>query len=390
MAKAPRRSKISPSNDPSTNRYPQWHNIVAGAAAGAGARLLTAPLDLLKIRRQIATVSTEAVVNAAKPSLLQTAKQIIQNEGGVRGLFRGNIAATYLWVGYVVVQFSLYARTSDYLKNVPAPKVIPVAPPSVPSNTSIFQASSINFLKYPRNACKTLRKDIASRPTSVAFISGATAGVCATVATYPFDICRTAFAAQGVVKSTTTTAAVSSTISNVQKVTQQTPPVTTLSQFAKRMVSQHGYRGFYAGCYPAVVQIIPYMGINFALYDIFTRFSDRHNVVNAGVAGTIAGGVSKIIVYPLDTVKKRLQAQTFASLLPPPSLGTAVVQSQYRYHYKGMVDCILQTAKEEGIAGFYRGLVPTVMKNAAATGFTFAFFTLAKNMLEAVDDSRHC
>lgn len=31
----------------SSKKYPQWHNIAAGAIAGAGARFLTAPLDLL-------------------------------------------------------------------------------------------------------------------------------------------------------------------------------------------------------------------------------------------------------------------------------------------------------------------------------------------------------
>eukprot|EP00562_Extubocellulus_spinifer_P009368 CAMPEP_0178501678 /NCGR_PEP_ID=MMETSP0696-20121128/17086_1 /TAXON_ID=265572 /ORGANISM="Extubocellulus spinifer, Strain CCMP396" /LENGTH=175 /DNA_ID=CAMNT_0020130659 /DNA_START=183 /DNA_END=706 /DNA_ORIENTATION=+ len=34
-------------------KYPAWHSAVAGAAAGAGSRLLTAPLDLLRIRRQL-------------------------------------------------------------------------------------------------------------------------------------------------------------------------------------------------------------------------------------------------------------------------------------------------------------------------------------------------
>jgi len=86
-------------------------------------------------------------------------------------------------------------------------------------------------------------------------------------------------------------------------------------------------------------------------------------------------------------VKKRLQAQTFSSLLHSTP-GTAAVNLSNRYHYKGMVDCIIQTAKEESIFAFYRGMVPSVMKNAAATGLTFAFFTLSKNCLEAAHDSK--
>jgi hypothetical protein len=93
---------------------------------------------------------------------------------------------------------------------------------------------------------------------------------------------------------------------------------------------------------------------------------------------------SKIIS---DTVKKRLQAQTFASLLKPtPS--TVASNLPYQNQYKGMVDCIIKTARDESIIGFYRGMVPSVMKNAAATGITFAIFTLSKNALEVAHDAR--
>ncbi len=89
-----------------------------------------------------------------------------------------------------------------------------------------------------------------------------------------------------------------------------------------------------------------------------------------------------------DTVKKRLQAQTFASLIKPIPRGTTGSNLPYQHQYKGMIDCIIQTARDETIMGFYRGMVPSVMKNAAATGITFAIFTLSKNALEVAHDSR--
>lgn len=166
---------MEPSIDKShTNGYPKWHNIAAGALAGAGARFLTAPLDLLKIRRQISTIPSEST-----PSLITTAKNIVQQEGGIRGLFRGNLSGLYLWVAYAAIQLSLYARTSELL------------------TIGVSQANT-HALPEPLRA---LHDDIASRPAAVAFVSGAMAGVCATVATYPFDICRTAFAAQGLASS---------------------------------------------------------------------------------------------------------------------------------------------------------------------------------------------
>ena len=150
-------------------------------------------------------------------------------------------------------------------------------------------------------------------------------------------------------------------------------PPQSLLGFAKCMYQRQGIRGFYAGAGPASIQIIPYMGINFALYDYFTRTFDSTSVGGAGLAGTIAGGTSKFVVYPMDTIKKRLQAQ-------------ATIGLNHR-QYKNMADCAMTMLKEEGLASFYRGLAPTVLKSCSATGLTFALFTFTKNMLEATHDS---
>ena len=40
---------------------PIWHHALAGGVSGAGARILTAPLDLLKIRLQLNTKAAAAI-----------------------------------------------------------------------------------------------------------------------------------------------------------------------------------------------------------------------------------------------------------------------------------------------------------------------------------------
>lgn len=344
--------------------YPRWHNIVAGAAAGAGARLLTAPLDLLRIRRQLSSMPSTAAspvaaasssaTNGGKGSLLSSLSHIVRTEGGVKSLFRGNVAATYLWVTYAAVQFSIYARASDVLNGF-----APCPPRGCVEGTPRWATRAPAPLL-------TAFEAIASSPTGVAFAAGATAGAGATLCTYPFDITRTAFASRGLLSSAAAGAAAS-------------PPKTVL-EFAKKMYRTSGVRGFYSGCGPAVVQIIPYMGLNFAMYDYITRLSDKHPVGSSGVAGAISGGVSKCLVYPMDTVKKRLQAQGFVGIIAPASGADP-------NKYKNMVHCIQTMAREEGVSAFYRGLVPTVMKSMAATGLTFAFFTMSKNTLEGIHDT---
>ena len=78
----------------SSKTYPSWHNVVAGAAAGAGARFFTAPLDLIKIRRQLAK-PTEGFLTSFSPlAMFQSMRDVVRNEGGITSLFRGNLAAT--------------------------------------------------------------------------------------------------------------------------------------------------------------------------------------------------------------------------------------------------------------------------------------------------------
>lgn len=86
----------------SAKSYPSWHNVVAGAAAGAGARFFTAPLDLLKIRRQLvnpsfssaSSASASATTGFSPLGLFYSLRDIVRKEGGLPSLFRGNLAAT--------------------------------------------------------------------------------------------------------------------------------------------------------------------------------------------------------------------------------------------------------------------------------------------------------
>lgn len=366
--------------------YPAWHSAVAGGVAGFGSRMTTAPLDLIRIRRQLNATQYPS------ESVLASWRNIVRTEGGVTALYRGNMAAIYLWVGYATVQFSVYNHTRDFIK-----------------------------FYWKRQAAD-------ERPTTTAFVSGACAGLCATLVTYPFDVCRTAFVARGVPSATATTdtaATVASSLTpppvvretstrpmpfsslvepqilhpsvpssavlggGATRAPTTTPspaaptptPPKTFAEFARHLYRQQGLRGFYAGAFPAAVQIVPYMGLNFALYDFLTS-KNYSSVFLSAYAGSISGAVSKIFVYPIDTVKRRLQAQAFFG-------GNNNSMSTQLQQYNGMLDCIATIYREEGVASFYRGMVPSVLKTAIASSLAFAFFRWTKNSLEKVHDHRH-
>jgi Mitochondrial carrier protein len=421
-----RSHNASPADTPSVTlttvpnvQYPAWHAAVAGGLAGFGSRMTTAPLDLIRIRRQLG-----ATPIYPSESLWSTWQHIVATEGGIAALYRGNMAAMYLWIGYAAVQFSVYDATK-----------------------------------------KCLKERLGTTNTVSAFGAGAWAGVCATLATYPFDVCRTTFSARGLVTATAlqplntplrhksprlppflatpkippppatalplssliepqgfpithmplhvtqpppTSAsqqqhhhhprlsqhsasptpgvpATTITVTNYTKRVEASPLPRTLLDFARQLFRQKGIGGFYAGSGPAVMQIIPYMGLNFALYDWLTSentttaspittTSSSTTIGSAAYAGSLSGALSKMCVYPLDTVKRRLQAQAFFA--PPFGHDT----------YRGMWDCIVSIHEREGIKAFYRGMVPSVLKTAISTSLTFALFRWTMNTLQGIHD----
>ncbi|EFP04037.1 hypothetical protein CRE_27662 [Caenorhabditis remanei] len=76
-------------------------------------------------------------------------------------------------------------------------------------------------------------------------------------------------------------------------------------------------------------------------------------------AGGSAGLVEVCLMYPLDVVKTRLQ------------LGQ---------QDKGMMDCVVKTLKNEGIGGFYKGILPPILAETpkrATKFFTFEQYKVA-------------
>lgn len=55
--------------------------------------------------------------------------------------------------------------------------------------------------------------------------------------------------------------------------------------------------------------------------------------------------------------------------------------------YSGVVDCARQIARLEGARGFFKGLSPSLMKAALATGFTFFWYELFCSFLRSTKDS---
>lgn len=216
-------------------------------------------------------------------------------------MWKGNIPAEMLYVCYGGCQFVAYRAISQVLSQLP----------------------------------------IRPHPSAESFVSGAAAGAIATTFTYPLDLLRTRFAAQGTEK---VYEGILASLRDIRR--------------------YEGTRGFFRGCSAANGQIIPYMGLFFSSYEAFHQFlGGRKLPFGSGdaMSGVLASVFSKTAVFPLDLVRKRLQVQ-------------GPTRSKYIHtnipEYRGVIRSLIQINRREGFRGMYRGLTVSLIKNAPASAIT--------------------
>ncbi|KAI0890532.1 mitochondrial thiamine pyrophosphate carrier 1 [Annulohypoxylon maeteangense] len=307
----------------------QLQVVTAGATAGLISRFVVAPLDVVKIRLQLQSHSLSDPLSQVDlrgspiyKGTIGTFRHIVANEG-VAALWKGNVPAELMYVAYASIQFTTYRSMTLLLHRV--------------------------FAKDGSGGNSTQSR----LPKSVeSFISGASAGATATAATYPLDLLRTRFAAQG---NDRVYASLRHAIADINR--------------------DEGIRGFFRGLSPALAQIVPFMGLFFAVYEGARLPLGKMDLpwgTGDATAGIIASVVAKTGVFPLDLVRKRIQVQ-------------GPTRSRYVHknipEYVGTVSTVRQVLHREGVRGLYRGLTVSLIKAAPASAVTMWTYERVLNLL---------
>lgn len=150
---------------------------------------------------------------------------------------------------------------------------------------------------------------------------------------------------------------------------------------ASGIVQARGVQGLYAGLSVTLLEIIPYAALQFGLYDVFNSAYTAARTRHAGqqharpqptswqqfVCGLAAGTLAKLVTHPLDVVKKRFQvAGLQRSLRYGQRMDPAATVSLGR--------CVAAMYAQEGVAGFYKGVVPSLLKAAPAAAVTLCTY----------------
>jgi len=300
-------------NADSRSQLTLWDRSAAGALSGALVRLVGQPLDVAKIRLQLQVESDAGRKYSGLFNLLFT----MPKEEGIRSLWKGHLAAQLLSISYGVTSFGVFELL-----------------------TKLIFISGSSKMQEP-----------AFRPVTH-FVCGGIGGCAATIVSFPFDVIRTRMVAQSEVKKVYT-----SSLDAVYK-----------------LQAEGGIKAFYRGLAVTMAAVGPQTGLQFGFYSLFNQImsglvTQHDSELNQRVmttlgslsCGALAGLSAKLSVYPLDTVKKRLQISGWEGR---KDLGLTV-------RYAGAMHCLGDIFKREGVRGLYKGVSPALIKSGGSTSLHF-------------------
>ncbi|XP_015680675.2 calcium-binding mitochondrial carrier protein SCaMC-1 [Protobothrops mucrosquamatus] len=212
----------------------------------------------------------------------------------------------------------------------------------------IAPETAIKFWAYERYK-KMFVNEEGKIGTIERFISGSMAGATAQTSIYPMEVLKTRLAVG------------------------KTGQYSGMFDCAKKILKTEGVKAFYKGYIPNILGIIPYAGIDLAIYEALKKmWLEKYatDSANPGVlvllgCGTLSSTCGQLSSYPLALIRTRMQAQ-------------AMVESGPQLNMVGLFQKIIA---KEGILGLYRGIAPNFMKVLPAVSISYVVYEKMKENL---------
>ncbi|KAM7009275.1 mitochondrial adenyl nucleotide antiporter SLC25A24 [Tautogolabrus adspersus] len=279
-----------------------WRQLMAGAIAGSVSRTGTAPLDRLKVFRQVhGSIDLKGNVLSGFQSMVK--------EGGLRSLWRGNGMNVLKIAPETAIKFSAYEQIKNVIRG--------------------------------RNESRNLR-------LHERFFAGSLAGATAQTAIYPMEVLKT------------------------RLTLRKSGQYSGIADCAKQILQREGVTAFYKGYLPTMLSIVPYAGIDLAVYETlkFSWLNRNRGVVDPGVmvlvgCGAVSSTCGQLASYPLALIRTRMQAQASVKGAPKPS----------------MLALIHNILTKEGVAGLYRGISPNLLKVIPAVSVSYVVYEYTRILL---------
>lgn len=140
------------------------------------------------------------------------------------------------------------------------------------------------------------------------------------------------------------------------------------------MIKQEGTLSLWKGMVPTLQGIIPYAGVNFAVFETLKVYSPKNETtgqiptVYKLLCGGLAGAIGQTVSYPWDVVRRRMQTAGFAAGVP-------------NFEYRGSWSTMKTIVRNEGLAALYRGISINFWKVTPAVSISFTVYDYLKGYL---------
>ncbi|XP_060519367.1 mitochondrial adenyl nucleotide antiporter SLC25A25 isoform X2 [Cylas formicarius] len=213
----------------------------------------------------------------------------------------------------------------------------------------IAPESAIKFAAYEQ-VKRLIKGDSPTLSIYERFFAGAIAGGISQTAIYPLEVLKTRLALR------------------------KTGQYRSIADAAYKIYVSEGVRSFYRGYTPNILGIIPYAGIDLAVYETLkkkyfrTHSSDEQPSFWTLLAcGSCSSTLGQMCSYPLALVRTRLQAQVIHASIDP---ATATMS--------GVFKAIIE---KEGLTGLYRGITPNFIKVMPAVSISYVVYEYSSRIL---------
>jgi solute carrier family 25 (adenine nucleotide translocator) protein 4/5/6/31 len=272
-------------------------DFILGGVSAAVSKTAVAPIERVKLLLQTQAANKKLAGDKAYKGIMDVLVRVPKEEG-VSAFWRGNLANV---IRYFPTQALNFAFKDTYKK---------VFCPFNPKT---------DFWKF-------FMGNLAS---------GGAAGATSLMVVYPLDFARTRLAAD---------------VGKGAAERQFSGLVDCLTKIHK----SDGLKGLYQGFGVSVLGIIVYRACYFGGYDTLKRvlFTEgKTNILFKFFVAQCVTGLSGLVSYPLDTVRRRLMMQS----------GRKDVM------YTGTFDCIRKIAKNEGSKAFFKGALSNILRGMGAS-----------------------
>lgn len=330
----------------SQRTLPKWMialdlgHLISVGVTGAASRTAVAPLERLKILMQ-----TNGLRNHPSGWFSSFRAMVNQDHSIFRSFYRGNGANVIRIVPSAAIQFVMV----DQLREMQLMRTLMDRDSWLSSSLSSFTPSS--------QSEPLVSGAVRTRAVEAVLIGGI-AGMVAATATYPFDFIRGRLAVQ-------------------RKGFE--PYRGTIHGISEAMRNE-GFFSLYRGLGPTLAGVFSYVGLSFGIYEtlrpILPKRNDQSGIPTTSstmFCGMFTSATGQLASFPLDTCRHRMQVAGFAS-------------SSSSDCAKSFAETWREIHVEMGWRGFFRGVVPNLLKIAPASAVSFIVYENVRAVMGSGDD----